>query len=69
MKTIETICFEIMREVVRVNRAYDADKFVIYASPNVADALLAELEVFVSKQIKVQTEPLYNQDKYDVVMM
>ena len=28
-----------------------------------------ELEVFVSKQIKVQTEPLYNQDKYDVVMM
>ncbi len=76
VKTIETICFEIMREIVRVNRAYDADKFVVYASPKVADALLgeeshmlAELEVFVSKQIKVQTEPLYNQDKYDVVMM
>ncbi|MBD3586447.1 ribonuclease G [Salinimonas sp. HHU 13199] len=76
MKTIETICFEIMREIVRVNRAYDADKFVVYASPHVAEALLgeeshmlAELEVFVSKQIKVQTEPLYNQDKYDVVMM
>jgi len=31
--------------------------------------MLAELEVFVSKQIKVQTETLYNQDKYDVVMM
>ncbi|AXR08106.1 ribonuclease G [Salinimonas sediminis] len=76
VKTIETICFEIMREIVRVNRAYDADKFVVYASPNVTDALLgeeshmlAELEVFVSKQIKVQTETLYNQDKYDVVMM
>ncbi|WP_018984377.1 ribonuclease G [Salinimonas chungwhensis] len=76
MKTIETICFEIMREIVRVNRAYAADKFVVYASPHVAEALLgeeshmlAELEVFVSKQIKVQTEPLYNQDKYDVVMM
>jgi len=76
VKTIETICFEIMREIVRVNRAYDADKFVVYASPKVAEALmgeeshmLAELEVFVSKQIKVQTETLYNQDKYDVVMM
>lgn len=76
IKTVETICFEIMREIVRVNRAYDADKFVVYASPSVAEALmgeeshmLAELEVFVTKQIKVQTEPLYNQDKYDVVMM
>ena len=76
VKTIETICFEIMREIVRVNRAYDADMFVVYASPTVADYLLgeeshmlAELEVFVSKQIKVQTETLYNQDKYDVVMM
>ena len=76
MKTVETICFEVMREIVRVNRAYDADKFVVYASPAVAEALmgeeshmLAELEVFVSKQIKVQTELLYNQDKFDVVMM
>lgn len=76
MKTVETICFEIMREIVRVNRAYDADKFVVYAAPAVAEALmgeeshmLAELEVFVSKQIKVQTELLYPQDKFDVVMM
>jgi ribonuclease G len=76
IKTVETICFEIMREIVRVNRAYEADKFVVYASSAVADALLgeeshmlAELEVFVSKQIKVQTELLYHQDKFDVVMM
>lgn len=76
IKTVETICFEIMREIVRVNRAYDADKFVVYASQIVAEALmgeeshmLAELEVFVSKQIKVQTELLYHQDKFDVVMM
>ncbi len=76
VKTVETVCFEIMREIVRVNRAYDADKFVVYASPAVVEELLgeeshmlAELEVFVSKQIKVQTELLYNQDKFDVVMM
>lgn len=76
IKTVETICFEIMREIVRVHRAYDADKFVVYASPAVAESLmgeeshmLAELEAFVCKQIKVQTELLYNQDKFDVVMM
>jgi ribonuclease G len=76
VKSIETICFEIMREIVRVNRAYEADHFVVYASSEVAEALLgeespilAELEVFVSKQIKVQTELLYQQETFDVVMM
>ena len=76
VKTVETVCFEIMREVVRVNRAYDADKFVVYAASNIVDALegeqshvLAELELFVSKPITVQTEPLYHQAKFDVVMM
>ncbi len=76
IKTVETVCFEIMREIVRVNRAYQADKFVVYASPKVVEALLgeeshmlAELEAFVSKQIKIQTELLYSQDKFDVVMM
>jgi ribonuclease G len=65
-----------MREIVRVNRAYEADKFVVYASPKVTEALLgeeshmlAELEVFVTKQIKIQTEVLYSQEQYDVVMM
>jgi len=32
-------------------------------------AMLAEVELFVAKQINVQTEHLYNQDKFDVVMM
>ena len=76
VKTVETVCFEIMREIVRVNRAYDADQFLVYAAPAVADTLmgeefpmLAEVEAFVAKQIKVQTEHMYSQDKFDVVMM
>ncbi len=76
IKTVETICAELLREIVRVNRAYDADQFVVYASTPVSEALLndeyhnlAELEVFIGKQIKVKTEPLYNQDQFDVVMM
>ena len=76
LKTVETVCFEILREIVRVNRAYDADKFIVYASPQVSDYLnddelhhLAELEVFIGKQIKVQTETMYTQEQFDVVMM
>ncbi len=76
MKTVETVCYEVMREIVRVNRAYAADYFMIYASTAVAEMLLneeshalAELEVFVGKQVKVLVEPLYNQEQFDVVMM
>ncbi|WP_319535567.1 ribonuclease G [uncultured Vibrio sp.] len=76
VKTVETVCFEILREITRVNRAYDADNFVVYASPFVAEALLgdeshalAELEVFIGKQVRIQAEPLYIQEQFDVVMM
>ncbi|MEI6894457.1 MAG: ribonuclease G [Colwellia sp.] len=76
LKTAETICFEILREIVRVNRAHDADKFTVYASTAVSDFLLddefhnlAEVEVFIGKLIKVKAEPMYNQEQFDVVMM
>lgn len=76
LKTVETICFEILREIVRVNRAHDADKFTVYASNAVSEFIvndeyhnLAEVEVFIGKLIKVQAEPMYNQEQFDVVMM
>lgn len=76
VKTVESVCYEILREITRVNRAYDADKFVVYASVAVVDTLegdeshaLAELEVFIGKQVKIQAEPLYVQEQFDVVMM
>ena len=76
VKTVESVCYEILREILRVNRAYDADQFVVYAALQVAEALhveeshsLAELEVFIGKQVKVHAEPLYSQEQFDVVMM
>src|SRR5699024_11996585 len=39
VKTVETVCYEIMREIVRVHHAYDSDRFLVYASPAVAEAL------------------------------
>lgn len=75
VKTVETVCYEILREVVRVSRAYRPEYFLIYASPIVADALisdespsLAEVELFVDKQIKVKSELSFTQEQFDVVM-
>jgi ribonuclease G len=76
LKTVETVCYEIMREIVRVHHAYDSDRFLVYVSPAVGEALkseeshaLAEVEIFVGKQVKVQVEPLYTQEQCDVIMM
>jgi len=76
LKTVETVCFEILREIVRVNRAHDADQFIVYASSAVCEFLendechnLGEVEVFIGKLIKVKPEVMYNQEQFDVVMM
>lgn len=76
VKTVETVCYEIMREIVRVHRAYETDHLWIYVSPAVGEALtndashvLVEIESFVGKRVKVQIEPLYRQEQFDVVMV
>ncbi|HGJ5890121.1 MAG TPA: ribonuclease G [Arsenophonus apicola] len=76
VKSVETVCYEILREIVRKNRTIDANRFLVYASPAVVEALngdeshvLAEVEIFVGKSVKVQIESLYSQEQFDVVMM
>ncbi|ARU92486.1 ribonuclease G [Tatumella citrea] len=76
VRTVETVCYEIMREIVRVHHAYDTDRFLVYTSPRVAETLkseeshaLAELEIFIGKTVKIHAEPLYTQEQFDVVMM
>ncbi len=76
LKTAETVCYEIMREILRVNRAYDASVYLVMASQSVIDRLLdeesdnvADLETFIAKQIKFQVEVMYNQGQYDVVLI
>lgn len=76
LKTPETVCYEIMREILRVNRAYDAHVYLVMASQSVIDRLLdeesdnvADLETFIGKQIKFQVEVMYNQGQFDVVLV
>ncbi|WP_417513554.1 ribonuclease G [Marinobacter sp.] len=76
LKTSETVCFEIFREILRVNRAYDAESYLVMASQSVVDRLLdeesdnvADLETFIEKTVRFQVEPFYSQEQYDVVLL
>lgn len=76
LKTAETVCYEIFREILRVNRAYEAENYLVMASQKVVDRLLdeesdnvADLETFISKTIRFQVEPFYSQEQYDVVLL
>lgn len=75
VKSVSSVCYEILRDILRVNHAYKAEKFIVYASTDVAEALqldeqhaLAELEVFMGKTVEVRAEHMYRREKYDVVM-
>jgi len=76
LKTPETICYEILREILRINRAYEAKGYLVMASQAVIDRLLdeesdnvADLESFIDKSIKFQVELMYSQEQYDVVLL
>jgi len=75
-KTPQTICYEIFREIMRTAREFDAEQYLVVASQLVIDLLLedestgiADLEGFIKKEIKLQVEPSYHQEQYDVVLM
>lgn len=76
LKTPETTCYEIFREILREARLFDIEELLVLAAQDVIDRLLdeesqnlAELEQFIGKPIKLQAEALYNQEQYDVVLI
>ncbi len=76
MKTAQTICYEIAREIARAARQFDAKEFRILGSQQVVDLFLDEesqslalLEDFIAKPISLQVETLYTQEQYDIVLM
>jgi len=75
VKTTETICFEIFREISREVRQFEAQNLLVLASRNVVDHLMdeesstvAELESLIGIPIRFQVETAYTQEQYDVVL-
>ncbi|MES1981422.1 MAG: ribonuclease G [Pseudomonadota bacterium] len=76
VKTTQTICYEILREMVREARQFNAREYRILASQQVIDLFLdeesqslAQLSDFIGKPISLQVETLYSQEQYDVILM
>lgn len=75
IKTPQTICYEILREIVREHRQFNPKEFRIVASPDVIDLFLEEenqflamLGDFIQKPIRLQAEAGFKQEQYDIVL-
>jgi ribonuclease G len=76
IKTQQTTCYEIFREIIRESRQFEAEQFLVLAAQDVVSMLLddeseslAGLEEFIGKPIKLQVEVGYTPEQYDVVML
>jgi ribonuclease G len=76
VKTARTVCYEILREILREARAFKAREFRILAGRPVIDLFeeeesqsLAMLSEFIDKPISMQVESSYSQEQFDIVLM
>jgi len=76
VRTPETTCYEIFREIMRDARQYEAKELLVLASNEVVEMLLdeesttlADLEAFVGINIRFRAENQYTQEQYDVVLV
>jgi ribonuclease G len=76
VRTAETACNEIFREIVRQSRQFASRELLILAHQDVVDRLLdeesatlGELEAQIGRPIRLQVETLYGIDQYDVVLV
>jgi len=76
VKTAETVCYEVFREIMRQARQFECQQLMVLAHQDVIERLLdeessalGELELTTGKPIRLQTEALYAVDQYDVVLM
>ncbi|MBV6390228.1 MAG: Ribonuclease G [Nitrosomonas europaea] len=76
IRTAQTICYEILRELLRESRQFDAKEFRILASQPVIDLFLdeesqslAQLGDFIARPIGLQVGASYTQEQYDVILI
>ena len=76
VKTARTICYEILRELLREAKQFNPREFRIMASQIVVDMFLEEesqhltmLGDFIGKPISLQVETMFHQEQYDIILM
>jgi ribonuclease G len=76
VKTARSVCYDILREILREARQFNPREFRIVASAAVVEMLLDEesvhlagLSEFIGKPISLSAEPTMNPEQYDIVLL
>jgi ribonuclease G len=76
VKTARSVCYDVLREILREARQFDPKEFRVIASASVVEMLLdeesahlADLSAFIKKPISLSAEPTMNPEQYDIVLL
>ncbi len=76
VKTARSVCYDILREILREARQFNPKEFRVVASAAVVEMLLDEesqhlagLSDFIGKPVSLSTEPSFSPEQYDIVLM
>ena len=76
VKTARSVCYDVLREILREARQFSPKEFRVVASAAVVEMLLDEesqhlagLSDFIGKPISLATEPSFSPEQYDIVLM
>ena len=76
VKTARTVCYDVLREILREARQFSPKEFRVVASAAVVEMLLDEesqhlagLSDFIGKPISLSTEPSFSPEQYDIVLL
>jgi ribonuclease G len=76
VKTARTVCYDILREILREARQFNPREYRVVASPKVVELFLDEesqhlagLSDFIGKPISLQSESAMGQEQYDIVLL
>ena len=76
IKTARSVCYDIMREILREARQFHPREFRVVASPQVIELFLDEesqhlagLSEFIGKPVSLQSEAAMGQEQYDIILL
>jgi ribonuclease G len=76
VKTARSVCYDILREILREARQFNPKEFRVVASASVVEMLLDEesqhlagLSDFIGKPISLQSEGAISPEQYDIVLL
>ncbi len=76
VKTARSVCYDILREILREARQFAPKEFRVIASATVVEMLLDEesvhlagLSEFIGRPISLSAEPTMNPEQYDIVLL